>query len=498
MKEFIKNDDAVSVVVGSILVLAILVTFMSVVTSTWVPIYEGNAEADHSDELFDTFVDLSKQIENAEEYPKSTTIKLGTDEMPFISNTNSVGHMEVNENGGILTLTTEIQRALPGFGEGDSFSVNDLNISQDAPITDFRINFVLDNTTTTIGSSDKFVLPSGFALILQSDTSDRLKISIEEVGTYSIGDTHGNGWQWNSGEYSGLRIRCEYTDVSGNVERWENTWSVITDIESGAGGTGVNGIIWNGDGIYTYLTIDLLNPVSTLTLEHADSFPVTINGSDYYTNNATSLYDLFQYYLKQPGETYDFYYTTYDKIVDCNLILLYNTTTDTIGGTTPTMDNVIIGSGTLTLSSDYNYFTDQSYIYDSGAIILLQNDGAVFKVGEAPISVSSDQDNNLILNLRTVDLQGDYETSGNKIEMIRTCLEDTYTIRGFTNNVTLTKNARPELKGIWDSYFEGINSTINLNTTASSTYYPDNMTLYVWNNNPNILLSVEQKDITVS
>jgi hypothetical protein len=68
--DLIKNDDAVSVVVGSILVLAVLVTFMSVVTSTWVPIYEGNAESDHSDEMFDSFLDLRKQIENADEFPR--------------------------------------------------------------------------------------------------------------------------------------------------------------------------------------------------------------------------------------------------------------------------------------------------------------------------------------------------------------------------------------------------------------------------------------------
>jgi FlaG/FlaF family flagellin (archaellin) len=121
-------------------------------------------------------------------------------------------------------------------------------------------------------------------------------------------------------------------------------------------------------------------------------------------------------------------------------ITIKNNDTNTIGGTTPSLDNMTNGSGTLTLNSDYNFFTDQFYIYDIGTIILLQNDGAVFKVGEVPISFSSDSHNNLILNLRTVDLQGDYETSGNEIEMIRTCLEDTYSFRGFTKSFTLTKN----------------------------------------------------------
>jgi hypothetical protein len=487
MKELIKNDDGISVVVGSILILAVLVTFMSVVTSSWVPIYEGNAEADHSDEVFDTFVDLSKQIENADEQPKSTNIKLGTDEMPFISNTNSVGYMEVNESGGAMALTTEIQRTSPVLGVGDSFTVKDLNLSQEAPITAFSIHFVLDNITSS--DETKFLLPNGFSLILQSDTMDPLKITIEGVGEYSGPGT--GKWKWNDG--NGLKIRYEYTDISGNVERWEKTWTVF-DVQS----DNVDGITWNGDGVYTYLNIDLINPVTTLQLEYPYSTPVTVNGIPYNVDETTSFYNLSQHYLKQPGDgTYDLVYTTYAKIVDSNLILLYNTTTDTLGGTTPSLNNETIGSGTLALSSDYNYFSDQSYIYDNGAIIMLQNDGSVFKVGDAPIYVKADPDNNLILNLKTTILEGDCQASGNNIETIRTMLNSSYSLNGFTDNVTITKDTTPELRNLWDSYFEEINSTI-CTTTANSTYYPNNMTLHVLSNDANILLSVEQKEITVS
>jgi hypothetical protein len=487
MKELIKNDDGVSVVVGSILVLAVLVTFMSVVTSSWVPIYEGNAEADHSDEVFDTFVDLNKQIENADEQPKSTNIKLGTDEMPFISNTNSVGHMEVNESVGGLTLTTEIQHTSPVIWMDDSFSVRDLNLSQQAPIKAFSISFVLDNVTSTNGDC---VLPNGFSFTLQSDTLDPLKITIEGVGDYS--ESGYAKWKWNDG--NGMKIRYEYTDFSGNVERWEQTWNVVGDIQDGD----VDGITWSGDGVYSYLDIDLLNPVSTLTLEYPYSTPVTVNGISYNVNEGTSLYNLSQHYLKQPDDgTYDLYYTNYAKIIDSNLILLYNTTADTVEGTTTSINNVTIGSGTLTLSSDYNYFTDQSYIYDSGAIILLQNEGSVFKICDAPIYVRADPDNNLMLNLKTTILEGDCQASGNNIETIQTMLNRSYSLNGFTDNVTITKDTTPELKDLWDSYFEDINSTISA-TTANSTYYPDNMTLHIWSNDANILLRLEQKKIIIA
>ncbi len=495
MKDLIKNDDAVSVVVGSILILAVLVTFMSVVTSSWVPVYEGNAESAHSDELFDTFIDLSKQIENAGEYPKSTTIKLGTDDMPFISNTNSVGHLEVNSSAASMTLTTEIKRPLPGFGEGDFLTVKDLNLSQDAPITQFTINFTLDTTYTYIYKKTvtSLSLSDGFIFELQSDTPDKIKIIIEEVGDT---DTESGGRWRNQGTH--LRIRIEYIDNYGNIERWGSTWA-ISAIETGS----VNGLNLTNNTDYTYLNINLLAPTTTLELEYADSPPVTIDNIDYFVTNTTSLHNLTQYYMKQPDDgTYNLYYTTYDRILESNMTLRYNTTTDTIGGTTPDINGMTIGGGTLTLRSDYNFFVDQSYIYDSGAIILNQNDGAVFKVDGGPIYVNNDSKNNLILNLKTTVLQGDYQAGGNGIETIQTKLDGSYYASGFTNNVTITKNTTSELLyDLWYSYFSDLGEYVNTTTancTDISNKSINQVGVIINSTSENILLIVNQKEIIVT
>jgi len=200
--------------------------------------------------------------------------------------------------------------------------------------------------------------------------------------------------------------------------------------------------------------------------------------------------------MKQPDDgTYNLYYTKYDEILESEMTLRYNTTADA----SDFINGMTIGSGTLTLRSDYNFFVDQSYIYDSGAIILNQKDGAVFMVGGGPIYVTNDSKNNLILNLKTTVLQGDYQAGGNAIETIQTQLDGSYYTSGFTDNITITKNTTPELSvsDLWNSYFEKINSTI-CTTSANSTYYSDNRTLHIWSNDPNILLTVEQKEIEVS
>ena len=472
MKDLIKNDDAVSVVVGSILVLAVLVTFMSVVTSSWVPVYEGNAESAHSDDTHKTFMDLRKQIEFADEFSRSTAIDLGTDEMPFMSNTNSVGYLELNESDGVMALTSTIQSSGVGgsVGVGDSLNIRNLNLTQDAPIREFTFNFIMDTSYVYIKrlSDPALSLPDGFIVVLQSETPDRLKIIVEEVGTpYSLGRYRNEGMH--------LSVKLEYWDILGNVERWEDTWDINI-----IGSEDAFDLVYIGD--YTYLDINML---STGTLLYNS------------TGANETFHDLIQYYMKQPDAgTYDLRYIDYNKIVEGTQTLCYNTTTGGISGTSPVMDNLTIGGGTLTLRSDYNFFVDQSYIYDSGAIILNQNDGAVFKVGGGPIYVTNDSNNNLILNIKTTVLQGDYQAGGNGIETIRTQLDGSYYASGFTDNVTITKNTTPELSNLWNSYFEELNSTIYTTTNANSTY--DNMTLHIWSNTSNILLTLEQKEIEVS
>jgi hypothetical protein len=108
MKLFLKDENAVSVVVGAVLLLAIMVTFFSVVTSTWVPIYEGDAEAEHSKQMSDNFRNLKFQSELTDSFPRSLIIDLGTEDVPLVSNSRSIGYLELNETEGDLIISTNV------------------------------------------------------------------------------------------------------------------------------------------------------------------------------------------------------------------------------------------------------------------------------------------------------------------------------------------------------------------------------------------------------
>ena len=459
--DLIKNDDAVSVVVGAILILAVLVTFMSVVTSSWVPIYEGDAESDHSDEMLDSFLDLRKQIENADEFPRIFSINLGTNNMPFIKNTNSVGCLELNQSAGTMALKSVIYSSVTGSDIGDNLIINDVNRDENSPIQNFTFHFFLTNNSTD------------FIIKLASIPPEKLEIEIED-------GTSGND----------IGIAIEY---KGNpVERWEN--NSIPDA--------TNGIIYNST-LPVSWSVDMLSSDILLELKNAGSNSVLINGTTYNdTNKIAPLNLLIQHYLKLSPDGYDFTYKKDDGISDGTQTLLYNTTMGTLGGTRPQLNLTTIGSGVFTMKSDYNFMVDQSYIYDNGAVILKQKDGEVFKV--AP-PIFYDKDNitgDLKISFQTVILTGDYIVSGNGLETINVVsTTSAYKASGLTEEIVIMKTTTPELYKMWLSYFSDLMDFVNNDTNGDCFNISNeniNQVGVKINNSTSILLTVQTKKIKIT
>ena len=311
---------------------------------------------------------------------------------------------------------------------------------------------------------------------LESRTFDELKIKLEEDGS------------------SQLKIKIEYDGHP--KEKWEG---VITIDQVGAD-TFYGLDFAEGNGTY-FLFIDMLSSDISLQLEDSDN-PITINGSSKSEGEYAPLSDLIQHYLKQPADgTYDLYYKKYRDVIDGTQKLLYYTTEDTVGGTEPTLDLLEIGGGILTMESDYNFMIDQSYIYDNGAVILKQEDGAVFKV-EPPIFVDNDSvTNDLIISFQTVVLTGDRVVSGNGLETIQTVLASPeYMASGLTDNITIIKDTTSDLYHLWNSYFSDLGNFVNstsANSTDMSNGY-DQVGINIYSTDKNILLTVQTKEIDIT
>ena len=248
----------------------------------------------------------------------------------------------------------------------------------------------------------------------------------------------------------------------------------------------------------------MLSPDIYLKLDKPDS-PLSINGTIYQkgtANDTCSLGTLIQHYLKQPADgTYDFYYDKIKKVSEGTQKLLYNTTEGTVGGTEPKLDLMTIGGGVIIMESDYNFMVDQSYIYDTGAVILKQDDGVIFKV-DPPIFYDNDSvSNDLIISFQTVVLTGDHVVSGNGLETIQTVLASPeYMASGLTDEIKITKNTTSELYPLWHSYFsdlgEFVNSTTANSTDTSNGY--DQVGIKINSTAQNILLTVQTKEIRIT
>ncbi|HJH29411.1 MAG TPA: hypothetical protein C5S51_06920 [Methanosarcinaceae archaeon] len=483
MKDLIKNDDAVSVVVGAILILAVLVTFMSVVTSSWVPIYEGNAESAHSDDTHKAFMDIHKQIEMADEFAKSVSIDLGTNEMAFIQNSNSVGMLEVNESDGGLFVTGNITRQSNAWGEG--FEIVNMNTSDTEPFMNISFEFTqLYNKQIGDGNHS---LNNNFMVKIWTTELSRW------ITLYPIDIANSNFYSTRMG------IRVSY-DANPQREIWVGESSDLNSHTITVSHPNVSINLLTNDEIMKLIEPEILIINGT-----------TYNASD-TVNNTAPLNDVIQHYMRLPGDgtggTYNIDYVQYDGILDATQYIAYKTTDESVsmiageGSNIKIMlDDFKVGGGTLKLQSDYNFMVDQSYIYDSGAVILSQDDGAVFKTAHL-IVPKKNINGNLTLTLKSTVLEGEYQASGNGIETLYTALDgNVYEISGVTDNITIVKNTTPELYPLWKSYFSDLGKIVN--TTSADFVDISNETINrvginINSTTPDITLTVQRKEIIIS
>ena len=480
MKNLIENDEAISVVVGAILILAVLVTFMSVVTSSWVPIYEGDAEAAHSDDTNEVFMGIHKQIELADEFSNSATVDLGTDEMAFIKGSNSVGYLEVNENSSGLFLTGNISRTdIPSTSDvGIGIDVEDLNTSSTNPLAVFRFEFEQLNPDGNSGNK----LDSDFIVQFRTSTLNRW---ITLYKTPASSNTE-------------LGILLRYGGAS--QVKWIND-----DVRVSSPPSVPDSEIYMSD---NKLHVNLLSNSTNLTLvEGPDQ---TINDIVYnVTNNyEATLHDVIQYCMGLPDGGSDYYidYVQYNGVLDSVQYFELNSPifsgTSTVGyDSIAQFNNTKIGGGTLSLRLDYNFMVDQSYVYDSGAVFLTQEDGSVLKVNP-PIVATNNNNGNLSLSINSVILKGDYQASGNGVETLYTEPGGITTVSGFTDKITIVKETIPEYYGFWKSYFEELDSYASsfVTTNTNATYNETNsrLELMISDSASGITVSLQTKEITIT
>ena len=138
LKKISKSDNAVVGIVAAFLIVGLVVAVLSVVQTQYVPKWMREKEADHMNELADQFAQLKYAIdihansgEKNKNTPISTTITLGSKELPYLMSVRAQGHIEILANDCNITILneTDIFTFEPGTIKYSSF--NNYYINQD-------------------------------------------------------------------------------------------------------------------------------------------------------------------------------------------------------------------------------------------------------------------------------------------------------------------------------------------------------------------------------
>jgi len=110
MKKFKNSDNAVVGIVASFLIIGLIVAVISVIQTQYVPKWMKEKEAEHMDELADQFAQLKYAIDTHStnkriNTPISTTITLGSKEMPYLMSVRAFGQLKILTDQFNITVT---------------------------------------------------------------------------------------------------------------------------------------------------------------------------------------------------------------------------------------------------------------------------------------------------------------------------------------------------------------------------------------------------------
>ena len=261
MKKIKNSDDAVVGVVVAVLLVGLVVSFVSLVQTVYVPKWMKQQEAEHMDEVANQFAQLKFAIDtqsaNEQKYtPIVTSITLGNKEMPFLMSLRSFGYLE------ILPDACNIEISSAG-AEPSSYSLGTIKYSS-ANAYFLDQDYIYETGAIIINQSQGNVtsVKPSFSASKEPVTNN---ISI----SFILVDISGIGGKISSSGYGTSPIQTEFLSsnisIIPNVQYinittfYPNAWSVfinstLSPLEEEAGGWDFFGISIDGNKVIVKFT----------------------------------------------------------------------------------------------------------------------------------------------------------------------------------------------------------------------------------------------------
>ena len=225
IKKYKCSDDAVVGIVTSFLIVGLIVAVLAVVQTQYVPKWMAERESDHMREVSQQFSQLKYSIDthisnSRTNTPISTTITLGSKEMPYLMSTRAYGQINVLNDGFNITIkngTTSLfyKSGVIKYTSFNSYYLNQEYIYESGAIilnqdlgntiiikpafsVDFEKNVTISlkvvNISTVIGNKDDSATGYGQAPIQTEFLSARDIPVIKGVNSIIINSSYAKAW----------------------------------------------------------------------------------------------------------------------------------------------------------------------------------------------------------------------------------------------------------------------------------------------------------------
>jgi hypothetical protein len=180
MKKFKKSNNAVVGIVAAFLIVGLVVAVLSVIQTQYVPKWMTEKESDHMDELADQFAKLNYAINThvinkVPNIPISTTITLGSKEMPYLMSVKAFGQLKILPNNFILNVSGDTYYE-ESFGTIEYNSFNSYFIDQD-------YIYECGGVILSQDSGSAMYIRPNFDVLLQTDIAITLNVvNISTIG----------------------------------------------------------------------------------------------------------------------------------------------------------------------------------------------------------------------------------------------------------------------------------------------------------------------------
>jgi len=189
------NEGVVGIVVA-VLIIGLFVTIITTIQTIYVPIWMEQKEAEHMEDVANQFSMLKYAIDTQliteKPIPISTSIKLGSKEMPFFLSSRSFGNLDILEDQFILSVNSGAGTSTYSFGTIKYSSRNSYFLDQSfiyeggAVIMDqYKGNIMAISPSFSV-ELDPYTYEINMSFNIANISRVKEKISVSGYGTYPI------------------------------------------------------------------------------------------------------------------------------------------------------------------------------------------------------------------------------------------------------------------------------------------------------------------------